>query len=90
MPNESDEYKEIVGHCDAEWKIKLAHPISELELLAKPCFDCAVTTGFYALYSDALNTQSTDIKLVVSKKWFCHNYPGKACRGNANNCGVSW
>ncbi len=46
---------------------------SELELLARPCHDCAVTTGFYREYSDAYKDMPHEEQLARSKQWFCHN-----------------
>ncbi len=63
---------------------------SELELLARPCHDCAVTTGFYREYSDAYKDMPHEEQLARSKQWFCHNVCNRACRGHANNIGVSW
>ena len=64
------------------------HP--ELELLPRPCGDCAVTSGFYQENSDHLGRQPADVQLAVSKKWYCHNAANKACRGNANCLGLTW
>jgi hypothetical protein len=56
----------------------------ELELLDRPCEDCAVTCGFYLPYSQDLSKEPKEIQLQVSKRWFCHNDRRKACRGNWN------
>lgn len=63
---------------------------TELPLLGKPCHDCAVECGFYQDYSDSLKLLSDDIRLEVSKKWFCHNNRRRACKGNAEIQGLSW
>ena len=52
---------------------------------AKPCDDCAVVCGFYLDYSEALKLASKEEQLAFSQQWFCHQTPGLACRGNANN-----
>jgi hypothetical protein len=59
-------------------------------LRAKPCGDCAVTCGFYRQYSEALRLAGKEEQLSYSKQWFCHETPSLACRGNADNLGVSW
>lgn len=61
-----------------------------LPLLSKPCGDCAVTCGFYGEITQALATQPQNVQLEVSQKWFCHNHNGRACRGNANELGITW
>ena len=60
----------------------------ELPLCEEPCSDCAVTGGLYLGYAVALSKLPEDLREDVSRKWFCHNDPSKACRGNANICGV--
>lgn len=60
----------------------------ELEYLEKPCHDCAVLCGFYKDLSDDLSNMNINIRERISRKWFCHNHPNKACRGNANNVGI--
>lgn len=62
----------------------------DLELLAKPCHDCAVTCGLYKEHSDAFKDMPEDEQLARSKKWFCHNAGNKACRGHADNIGRTW
>lgn len=59
-------------------------------LRAKPCGDRAVTCGFYRQYSEALRLAGKEEQLSYSKQWFCHETPSLACRGNADNLGVSW
>lgn len=70
--------------------IRSLPPGSDLELLAKPCGDCAVTCGFYREHSDAFKAMPKDEQLARSKKWFCHNARDRACRGHADNIGMSW
>ena len=62
----------------------------DLELLSRPCHDCAVTSGFYREYSDAYKDMPKEEQIARSKQWFCHNACNRACRGHANNIGVSW
>ena len=69
---------------------KMAVEGGELELLNKPCHDCAVTTGFYLEYSEAYKEMPPEEQLARSKRWFCHNACNRACRGHANNIGISW
>lgn len=75
--------------------IKEDKDMPELPLMESPCSmdgssDCAVNCGFYQEISNDLKTLSLETQLTVSKKWFCHNNPSKACRGNADNLGISW
>jgi hypothetical protein len=44
-----------------------------------------VVCGFYLDYSEALKLASKEEQLAFSQQWFCHQTPGLACRGNANN-----
>ena len=81
MPTPKEYFSKLVTDC-------ASHP--ELPLLPRPCGGCAVTSGFYQENSDQLGQQPVDVQLEVSKKWFCHNAPDKACRGNANCLGLSW
>lgn len=60
-------------------------PIEPRPFRDRPCNDCAVVFGFYSEYSEALKLASRDEQLALSKQWFCHETPGFACRGNANN-----
>ena len=62
----------------------------ELSLLPKPCADCAVVCRLYDGYSNALKSQTEEVQRAIAKKWFCHNTPSKACRGNADNLGIEW
>jgi hypothetical protein len=64
------------------------HPV--LELLPKPCRDCAVTCGFYQDFSNDLRDESPEMQMAVAQKWHCHNHPNRACRGNADNLGINW
>ena len=64
--------------------------ISDLELMPKPCGDCAVKTGFYREYSEAYRAMPAAEQLARSKQWFCHNVCNRACRGHADNIGVTW
>lgn len=61
-----------------------------LDLLKKPCSDCAVTCGLYKRYSDAYKYMPDEEQLLRSKRWFCHNNTSKACRGHADNLGIKW
>lgn len=54
-----------------------------------PCEDCAVVWGFYTDISNALKEMPEAIQIAYSQKWFCHENPGMACRGNANNLGIT-
>jgi hypothetical protein len=65
-----------------DWAKDIVGP--ELPLLEKPCSDCPVTCGFYLPYSRGLALESKEVQLEVSKRWFCHDNPGNACRGNWN------
>lgn len=61
----------------------------DLPLMPVPCSDCAVTCGFYGEYAQTLKEEPDDVREAVTRKWFCHSNPGKACRGNADFQGVS-
>lgn len=63
---------------------------NELPLRERQCADCAVKCGFYAVYSEALRLATPEERLELSKRWFCHESPNMACRGNADNLGISW
>jgi hypothetical protein len=65
-------------------------PLSPLPLRAKPCDGCAVTCGFYFQHSEALRLADREEQVSLSAQWFCHETPSLACRGNADNLGVSW
>ena len=56
----------------------------ELEVLDKPCHDCAVTCGLYMPYAEALVDESIELQDKVLSTWFCHNHTNKACRGAYN------
>ncbi len=76
---------------DALESIRSLPPVGDdLKLLPKPCHDCAVTCGFYKEFSDAYLSMPVDEQVARSKKWFCHNAPNRACRGHADNIGVTW
>jgi len=62
----------------------------DLDLLPRPCHDCAVTCGFYLDYSEAYRDMPREEQLARSKQWFCHNVRGRACRGNADNLDLVW
>lgn len=60
----------------------------ELELLEKPCHDCAITTDFYTPIANELLKESEEVQDKVMKRWFCHNHPNRACRGCFNYINV--
>lgn len=60
-------------------------PIEPRQFRAKPCDDCAVACGFYLDYSEAMKLAPRNEQLALSRQWFCHQTPGLACRGNADN-----
>jgi hypothetical protein len=64
--------------------------LSERPLRPKECRDCAVTCNFYREYSDALKLAPPEEQLARAKQWYCHNDARTACRGNADNLGLSW
>lgn len=51
---------------------------------------CAVVCGLYRDFSEDLKHESLETQLEISQKWYCHNRPGYACRGNADILGISW
>lgn len=61
-----------------------------LPLRAAPCADCAVECGFYRDLSEDLRKCPPDLQEAASRRWFCHQNPSHACRGNANNLGLDW
>jgi len=61
-----------------------------LPLRGLPCADCAVNGGLYLMHSEALRLASPEERLELSKRWFCHDSPNMACRGNADNIGAEW
>jgi len=70
--------------------IRALPPRPAMELMPKPCGDCAVKSGFYAEYSEAFFEMPQDEQLERSKRWFCHNDCNRACRGHADNIGIYW
>lgn len=58
-----------------------------LPLRAKPCKGCAVVWNFYREFSDALKQCPLPLQIETAERWFCHETPGYACRGNAANLG---
>jgi len=50
--------------------------------LGKACHDCAVTCGFYTEYTDELAKFPVEFQDNIAERWFCHNHPDRACRGN--------
>lgn len=65
--------------------IRNREPIEPRQFRAKPCDDCAVACGFYLHYSEALKLAPQSEQIALSRQWFCHQAPGLACRGNADN-----
>lgn len=70
--------------------IRSKPPRVDLELMPKPCHDCAVVDEFYKEYSDAFKAMPPEEQLARSKQWFCHNVCNRACRGHADNIGLVW
>lgn len=68
--------------ADGYWDIHLKGP--PIKPLAKPCGDCAVECGFYSPVTDALALEPRKVQVEVSLRWYCHNNPRRACRGNWN------
>jgi hypothetical protein len=66
---------------DAYWQ-SMARLGGPLPFMPKPCHDCAVVCQFYEELSASLAKQPSDIQREVSERWFCHNNPRRACRGN--------
>lgn len=62
----------------------------DLPLRKTKCHDCSVECGLYAEISDALKAASKEEQIKLSKPWYCHNTPGLACKGNAENLGIEW
>lgn len=56
----------------------------KLDLLDRPCNDCAITTGFYTPYAEELLEQEPGLQTRVLDTWYCHNDCNKACRGAYN------
>jgi hypothetical protein len=67
---------------EAEYFARMAVRGDALRPLGKPCHDCAVVCGLYSEISDSLAEQPEAIRAAVSERWFCHNHPNRACRGN--------
>jgi hypothetical protein len=61
-----------------------------LRLRARPCGDCAVEGGLYTVFSEALKLASEQERLQHSQRWFCHETPSLACRGNADHLQIQW
>lgn len=76
----------------AYWQ-RIATDGEPLPLLPRACLDdkgeadCAVVCDFYREMSEQLRQQPFDIRVEASARWFCHNHPGFACRGNAAHQG---
>lgn len=71
--------------AEAYWRgyfWRKAHSHSPLKPLGKPCHDCAVVCEFYSEFSDRLAEQPEPVRTQASLRWFCHNHPDRACRGN--------
>jgi len=62
--------------------IKRDKGMSAMPVLKKPCGDCAVTHGLYTEIAMALKCESSETRKAISEKWWCHNHPERACRGN--------
>lgn len=72
----------------AFWDKRLNDDRPTLKIRKKPCNDCAVVHGLYTEISEGLSQQSREVKEHISKRWFCHDSPNLACKGNADMCGV--
>lgn len=53
-----------------------------LRPLGKACHDCAVACGFYRPYSAELSKLPRPFQHYIAARWFCHNHPDRACKGN--------
>lgn len=77
---------DMFGHEPSESEVRelFAHHLDSVELLpmAKPCHDCAVVCGFYEPMAAALRLLPQAEQEFHSLRWFCHNNPNRACRGN--------
>ena len=60
----------------------------EMPIRSTVCHDYPVVGGMYAEFSHELSRLDADLRDSISRKWFCHNTPGFACKGNADVCGV--
>lgn len=56
------------------------HP--ELKPLGRPCHECAVVDGFYLPFAEELSKLSPERIDYISRRWFCHCHPDRACAGN--------
>lgn len=54
---------------------------TKVKPLDKPCGDCAISTGFYTLYAEALSRQSKELQEKVADTWYCHNACNRGCAG---------
>lgn len=73
-----------------QWYIKHHADRPELPLRKQACSDCAVKCGLYSCFSDELKDCKPDTQLFASKRWFCHDTPMCACKGNTENLGITW
>jgi hypothetical protein len=66
------------------WHLELAaeRGCGPLPDRAAPCGDCAVVHGLYSEITEALAREPADVQEAVSCRWFCHQTPNRACRGN--------
>lgn len=71
--------------CGEDYYLNLHKNMKPLPHRKKPCSDCAVVTGFYKPYSEELKTFSKETQKFVSDRWFCHQTPMCACKGNIDN-----
>ncbi|MEK3956127.1 MULTISPECIES: hypothetical protein [unclassified Psychrobacillus] len=74
---------ENVRSVEEYWLTK-AEEGKALEVLEKPCSDCAVTCNFYTPMCDELLEQPLNVQNGALERWFCHNHLDKACRGAKN------
>jgi len=75
---------DILAASQQEARDLFKHQIGKAELkpLAKPCHDCAVECGFYLPFAEALSMLPKDEVEYHSRRWFCHENPGRSCAGN--------
>ena len=76
------------GTIEDHFRLQLQY--RPLPLRSKPCGDCAVVCGFYRERSEELRNFATELQEAVSRRWFCHQNPSHACKGNADNLGLDW
>ncbi len=69
----------VVVHESEYWRWWAEQP--PLELLPKPCHDCAMVTGYYRDSAERLLRQPQDVVERVRKTWYCHHHPDRACKG---------